>query len=231
MFADRIIDYLTRLEYRGKLPHGIKIMNPYRDNPEIIPVISKFYQKYFNDDNPRHIILGINPGRFGAGATGIPFTDSKRLSEKCGLSIPRLKTFETSSVFVYEMIDAFGGAEKFYSKFFISAVCPLGFTSAGSNYKSINYNYYDDNDLAASMMDFITENLFRQLDLGIERNSCFCLGTGKNYKFLVRLNNELHLFGKIIPLEHPRFIMQYKSKQKQFYINKYLEELYSVINL
>ena len=81
------------------------------------------------------------------------------------------------------------------------------------------------------MMDFIIGNLVRQLDFGIERDCCFCLGTGKNFKFLVRLNNELQLFGKIIPLEHPRFIMQYKSKKKQFYINRYLEELNGVINL
>src|SRR5665811_2176339 len=104
----------------------------------IIPVISRFYNKFYSDYFPRYLILGINPGRFGAGVTGIPFTDSKRLSEKCGLSIPRLKTFEPSSVFVYEMIDAYGGVEQFYNKFFISAVCPLGFTLINNKGKSIN---------------------------------------------------------------------------------------------
>jgi hypothetical protein len=230
MFADKIINFLIGLEYRGKLPGGIKIMNPYHDNPDIIPVISQFYHKYYNDENQRYLILGINPGRFGAGVTGIPFTDSKRLSEKCGLSIPGLKTFETSSSFIYEMIEAFGGVSEFYNEFFISAVCPLGFTSTGSKNTNVNYNYYDDRDLTESMMDFITENLIHQLDFGIKRDSCFCLGTGKNFKFLEKLNNELHLFGRIIPLEHPRFIMQYKSKQKLFYINKYLEEFNKVIN-
>ena len=230
MFADKIIEFLTRLEYRGQLPRGIKIMNPYRDNPVILPIISQFYHKFYNDNDPRHIILGINPGRFGAGVTGIPFTDSKRLSEKCGLSIAGINTFETSSVFIYEMIDAFGGVNEFYNKFFISAVCPLGFTSPGSNNKSVNYNYYDDRDLTESMVDFITDNLVRQIDFGIDRDTCFCLGTGKNYKFLDKLNNELRLFGKIIPLEHPRFIMQYKSKQKLSFINKYLQEFSNVIN-
>jgi hypothetical protein len=229
MLADKIIEFLNGLEYKEQLPGGIKIMNPYRENPGIVPVISQFYRKFYNDNNPRHLILGINPGRFGAGVTGIPFTDSKRLREKCGLSIPGLNTFETSSVYIYEMIDAFGGVEKFYNRFFISAVCPLGFTTQGSNNKNINFNYYDNRDLTKSMIDFITENLIRQLDFGIERDSCFCLGTGKNYKFLVSLNNDLRLFGKIIPLEHPRFIMQYKSKQKQVYINKYLEEFNRVI--
>jgi hypothetical protein len=230
MFADKIIEFLTGLEYSGQLPRGIRIMNPYRENPEIVPVISQFYHKFYNDANPRHIILGINPGRFGAGVTGIPFTDSKRLTEKCGLSIPGMNTFETSSVYIYEMIDAFGGVTEFYNKFFISAVCPLGFTAVSDKGKSINYNYYDSRKLTESVMDFIRISLTRQLDFGIERDSCFCLGTGKNYKFLVKLNDELRLFGKIVPLEHPRFIMQYKSKQKQFFINKYLEEFSNVIN-
>jgi hypothetical protein len=29
---------------------------------------------------------------------------------------------------------------------------------------------------------------------------------------------------KIIPVEYPRYIMQYESKQKDFYINRYLDE-------
>jgi hypothetical protein len=114
MISDKIIQFLTGLNYTDKFPEGISIMNPFRDNPKIIPVISQFYHKFYNDSNSRHLILGINPGRFGAGVTGIPFTDSKRLADKCELSIDGLNTFETSSVFIYEMIDAFGGVEKFY---------------------------------------------------------------------------------------------------------------------
>jgi uracil-DNA glycosylase len=67
------------------LPQNIKIMNPFKENQKIIPISSSFYEKYYNDNNPRHLILGINPGRFGAGVTGIPFTDTKRLADKCGL--------------------------------------------------------------------------------------------------------------------------------------------------
>jgi hypothetical protein len=224
MFSDEVISFFRNLEYTGSLPSGISIMNPFRENPEIIPVITQFYKKFYSDNKPRHIILGINPGRFGAGVTGIPFTDTKRLKEKCGLIIPGVETFETSSVFVYEMIDAFGGAEKFYSEFFISAVSPLGFTSVGKHGNAINYNYYDSKELTDAVMDFIIENLMKQLEFGIERDVCFCLGTGKNYKFLFKFNSDHKLFDKIIPLEHPRFVMQYRSKQKQQYINKYIEE-------
>lgn len=225
MFSESVIKFFSGLEYSGSLPPGISVMNPYRDNPEILPVITKFYNKFYSDSNPRFLIMGINPGRFGAGVTGIPFTDSKRLSEKCGLSIPGLKTFETSSVFVYEMIEAFGGVEQFYNKFFISAVCPLGFTLINHKGKSINYNYYDNNKLLHAVRDFIIASLTRQLEFGIRREICFCLGSGENFKFLIQLNNDLKVFDKIVPLEHPRFIMQYKTKQKGIYIKKYIEEL------
>lgn len=76
--------------------------------------------------------------------TGIPFTDSFRLKEVCGLEIPGLTTFETSSVFVYDMIKAYGGAESFYLDYFISAVCPLGFVRMNDKGREVNYNYYDD---------------------------------------------------------------------------------------
>jgi hypothetical protein len=224
MFADKILSFLTGLDYNGPLPAGISLLNPFTDNPEIIPVISQFYHKFYNDENTRHLVLGINPGRFGAGVTGIPFTDTKRLADKCGLSIPGLETFETSSVFVYEMIDASGGTEKFYSRFYISAVCPLGFTSASQLGKELNYNYYDNKKLTGLLYGFIVECILKQLEFGIARDKCFCLGTGKNYKFLLQLNSDLKIFDRIIPLEHPRYIMQYRSKQKQIYINKYLSE-------
>jgi len=228
MFADSVIQFFRELDFKGSLPDGISVMNPFRGNPEIIPMISQFYYKFYNDNSSRHLILGINPGRFGAGVTGIPFTDSKRLLEKCQLSIPGLNTFETSSVFIYEMIDAFGGVEEFYNKFFISAVCPLGFTSINNKGKSVNYNYYDSRKLMEAVLSFIKDSLIKQLEFGINRDSCFCLGTGKNFKFLVQLNNEMRIFDRIVPLEHPRFIMQYRSKQKGIYIRKYLEEFRKV---
>ena len=228
MFADSLIQFFRELDFKGSLPDGISVMNPFRGNPEIIPMISQFYNKFYNDNSSRHLILGINPGRFGAGVTGIPFTDSKRLSEKCQLSIPGLNTFETSSVFIYEMIDAFGGVEEFYNKFFISAVCPLGFTSINNKGKSVNYNYYDSRNLTEAVLSFIKSSLIKQIEFGIKRDCCFCLGTGKNFKFLVQLNNEMQIFDRIVPLEHPRFIMQYRSKQKGIYIRKYLEEFRKV---
>ena len=103
-FADKIIDYNLNLTLDVTLPEHICVMNPYQD-PSVRSVTEEFYRKFYNDSHPRRLIMGINPGRFGAGVTGIPFTDSVRLKEKCGILsdvIPETK--ELSSVFVYEVI-------------------------------------------------------------------------------------------------------------------------------
>jgi hypothetical protein len=207
------------------LPDGIRIMNPFTDNSEALEISSEFYRRFYSDHKPRKLILGINPGRFGAGVTGIPFTDTRRLQEKCGLQFTGLKTHEPSSVFVYEMIDAFGGVDSFYSQFYISAVCPLGFVAINEKGREVNYNYYDSSELMDSVREFIIGSLERQLEFGIDTSLCICLGTGKNFKYLQGLNREKGWFDKILPVEHPRFIMQYRSGQKDVYVRKYLELL------
>lgn len=221
-FGEKIISFNKNISFDGPLPKGIRIMNPFQENEEALRISTAFYKKYYNDSHTRYLILGINPGRFGAGVTGVPFTDTKRLLQECELEFQGKPTYEPSSTFIYEMIHAFGGPKKFYSKFYIHSVCPLGFTIINSKGKEINYNYYDTKELTECVYDFIVHNIKKQISFGIDRTVCFCFGTGKNEKFLQSLNEEFQFFEKIIPLEHPRYIMQYKSKTKQDYIEKYL---------
>ena len=229
-FANKIIRFNEQLVYTGDpLPPGIRIMNPFRESEQAMAISDAFYRKYYNDRNKRHLILGINPGRFGAGLTGIPFTDTKRLVSECHIPYEGKISHEPSSVFVYEMIHAFGGAEAFYSKFYINSLCPLGFTIVDDKGKEKNYNYYDSPALQKAVAGYIIENIRTQISLGVETDVCFCFGTGKNESFLRRLNNEHNFFGKIVALEHPRFIMQYKAKSKEMYIDKYLSAFHSVI--
>lgn len=229
-FADRVIQFNRELTYTGNpLPQGIRIMNPFSEHDNVMSIVETFYHKYYNDNNQRHIILGINPGRFGAGLTGIPFTDPKRLISECHIPYTGKMSHEPSSVFIYEMINAYGGPEAFYKHLYINSPCPLGFTSIDAKGKETNYNYYDSKELTEAVLPFMIENIRKQIDLGIKIDTCFCFGTGKNEKFLQKLNNEHKFFGKIIALEHPRFIMQYKSTSKQFYIDKYLGAFRSVL--
>ena len=202
-------------------------MNPFSESHETMRVVKEFYNKYYNDGNERHIILGINPGRFGGGLTGIPFTDPKRLMSECGISFNGKVTHEPSSVFIYKMINAYGGVEKFYRNFFINSPCPLGFTS-NKNGKEINYNYYDSNELMSAVKGFMIDSMKELIKLGIKTDTCICLGTGKNEKILNRLNSEFRFFKKIIAVEHPRYIMQYKSKSMDDYIRKYVDALHAI---
>jgi hypothetical protein len=221
-FADKIISFNKNIVFNGKLPKNISIMNPFKENEEALNISTQFYKKFYNDNNKRHVILGINPGRFGAGVTGVPFTDTKRLLNECGLEFSGKPTHEPSATFIYEMINAYGGVEKFYGKFYIHSICPLGFTIINDKGKEINYNYYDSKELTETVYDFIIENLKKQISFGISTDVCFLFGTGKNEKFVRKLNDEFHFFKKIIALEHPRYIMQYRSKSKPVYLEKYL---------
>lgn len=228
-FADKVIAFNKQVNFTGNLPPGIRIMNPFREDEAIIPLSSVFYKKFYNDHHKRHLILGINPGRFGGGVTGVPFTDTKRLKNECGIPYTGKETHEPSSVFVYDVIEAFGGVKAFYEKIYINSICPLGFTSVGPNGKEVNYNYYDSKELTAAVYDFIIDSIRKQIALGVDTDVCFCFGTGKNEKFLKQLNEEQQFFGKIVALEHPRFVVQYKSKSKQEYIDKYLRAFREVM--
>src|ERR1700750_535838 len=126
MFSDKIPDFLFHLKISFILPKYVEVLDAYQ-REDVQQACTLFYNKYYNDNNERHLLLGINPGRFGGGVTGIPFTDPIRLEKACGIKNGFQKKQELSSVFIYEMIEAFGGAEKFYKQFYFSAMSPLGF--------------------------------------------------------------------------------------------------------
>ncbi len=191
-------------------------MNPFAED-DTRHVCKQFYTKFYNDQQPRHFIIGINPGRFGGGVTGVPFTDPIRLKTKCGIDNTWAARQELSSLFVYDMIEAFGGVEQFYQQFYITSLSPLGFTKHGKN-----LNYYDDKELINTIQPFALDCMHHQLKWG-KADVAFCMGEGANYRFMSKFNQQHQLFNKIVPLAHPRFIMQYKLKSKQAYIDKYLE--------
>ncbi|MCT2408134.1 SMUG2 DNA glycosylase family protein [Chryseobacterium antibioticum] len=219
-FADKVIQFNENLEYTGELPETFQALNPYLDNPETMTVMREFYHKYYNDQNRRKFIIGINPSRHGAGVTGVPFTDTKRLEAVCGIKMQSARTHEVSSVFMYDMIAEYGGAEEFYKDVYINSPFPLAIVRKAKT-GWLNANYYDDKKLFEAVKDFMIDSLKKHISLGVDTSEVFVLGK-KNSEFISALNKEAQLFEKMTVLEHPRYIQQYKSKEKQLYIDKYI---------
>ncbi|MGZ5285800.1 MAG: uracil-DNA glycosylase family protein [Flavisolibacter sp.] len=216
-WASHLYSFYKNLQPPPKLPNGVEWLYPQKD-PVVMEMVEQFLQRYYADTKPRKIFLGINPGRFGAGVTGVNFTSPRQLKEVCGINHPYKDQTELSAEFIYEMIAAYGGPEKFYGEFFIGSVCPLGFVKEGRN-----INYYDDRGLAATVAPFIIESTNQLLSYHADTSTCFCIGGEKNFKYLSALNDKHQWFGKIEPLPHPRFIMQYRRKQKEQFIQQYLQ--------
>src|SRR5262245_29205043 len=202
-----------------KLPRGIEVLFPQK-NEEVLRIMKVFFIKYFNDNKPRRLLFGINPGRFGGGLTGINFTAPKQLKQNCGIDHSLGDSSELSAEFIYDVIEQYGGPEKFYGHYFISAVSPIGFTR-----DVVNMNYYDDKKLQESITPFIIDTIKKQLSFGFLTDRCICIGGEKNFRFLDALNKEHGFFREIIPLPHPRFILQYRRKQKDAFVQQYLAVL------
>jgi hypothetical protein len=214
-----ILKFYQSLQPGFHLPEGVHMMNPFTDAVSW-PITAAFYHKFYNDPHPRKFIFGINPGRFGGGVTGIPFTDPIRLERVCGIPNDFAKKAELSSEFVYAVIEAYGGATAFYHDFFITALSPLGFTKNG-----VNLNYYDDKQLLKASEPFIVDCIRQQQQMMPAGDTCFCLGEGTNYKIFNRLNEQHHFFKNIIPLPHPRWVMQYRRKRLDEFVALYVEKL------
>ena len=93
---------------------------------------------------------------------------------------------------------------------------------------SINLNYYDDKALEQAVTPFVEDWLRTLVACGMRTDVVLCIGTGKNAAYFTKLNERLGLFDRIIALEHPRYIMQYKTKELEQYIGKYVAALEEV---
>lgn len=216
-WASDLFHFYKHLNPPQHLPKNIQWLYPQQD-AYVLSIVKTFLNKYYNDSDRRVLMLGINPGRFGAGVTGVNFTAPRQLKDFCGIENSFKPQSELSAEFIYEMITSYGGVEKFFHHCFISSVCPLGFVKNGKN-----INYYDNKELLQTVRPFIIKQIKKLVALNFSTETCLCIGGEKNYRFLTSLNDEYQWFENIIPLAHPRFIMQYRRKEKQQFIDQYLQ--------
>ena len=217
-FSTKAIKYFCNLNSHKSIPKGIEIINPYESNA-VKSIVKNFYTKFYNDDKKRIFMLGINPGRIGGGLTGISFTDPVALRESCGIENDLGDRKELSSKFIYTLIEKFGGVQKFFSSVFLTALYPFALIKDGKN-----HNYYDDKSLAEKLKPEIIRTIKTQIEFGARKDLAILLGK-KNAAYFSKINEENGFFKKIIVLEHPRYIMQYRLKKIDQYIAKYLEAI------
>lgn len=225
MSLDRqITTFYSQLSSPRIKEKGVGILNPFVDS-FVMELAEQFYKRFYRDYNPRVFLIGINPGRFGAGITGLPFTDPVRLQNELGIANDFDKKQELSSVFVYEIIEALGGPADFYRNFYFTSVSPLGFVKQGKN-----LNYYDIPDLQNELTPWMVAQMSKQVVGWGRRDVAFSVGKGKNLKVLKDLNREHGWFERVESIPHPRWVLQYRRRQKDEILDEVIEKLSSTIN-
>ncbi len=221
-FGVHVERFLTSLRYESPLPNGIELLNPYTSD-EVRRVVGEFTRKYYQSSGKRLAIWGINPGRFGAGVTGLSFTDPWAVREQLGISTTLDGRRELSAEFISMVIDAYGGPDVFYRDVYMCAISPLGFVKNG-----VNINFYDDTELRKTIVPFVHQTLSEQHSVGLMKNRCIVLGTGKLRGFVEAEVRDTIGYEHIVYLEHPRFIMQYRRSNVMLYVRKYVDTIRSL---
>ncbi len=221
-FGDQVLALYRTLPRPPITSAPVDWLDPYHE-PEVRRCMDAFYGAYYADSKPRLFLFGINPGRFGGGLTGIPFTDPVQLADACGIANSLPPRRELSAAFVHRVIAEWGGAASFFGQIYITAVSPLGLVRDGAN-----FNYYDDRAVQRELEPLLVDAIRRQLAFGAKPGAVV-IGTGKNFDVMQRLNAEHHFFDELHVLAHPRFVMQYRRREVDRFVGEYLDLLGSLL--
>jgi len=216
-FGSRLAAHLEHLQIPRGLPQGFDTIDAYHHD-DVHEVVREFCRRYYSTPKQRLAVWGINPGRFGAGVTGLPFTDPHALQHQLGIASQITGRRELSAEFIEMVIGAYGGPTKFYDDIYLGAVCPIGFTSNGKN-----INFYDDKQVTELLAPFIINNMSSVVEFGTRKDRCVVLGTGTFKKVFEERFREKVGYTSVTFVEHPRFIMQYRRRTVNEYIDKYLK--------
>lgn len=209
--VDNMLNFYNAINSSDELKQqSITVLNEFIENEKLV---REFYEKYVNNniDNIKVVMCGINPGRYGAGKTGIPFIDFNSLSEL--LQNIKRKDSERSAEFFYSIIKNYR-AEKFYSNIYVTNICSIGFEKSKKN-----HNYYE---LSEAIKEIIYKNFLEKMKI-INPNVIIPLSkeVEKTLKYL-KSNGELKNVLIDEGLNHPYYCSIKTNWEKQFknYISK-----------
>ena len=212
--SEQVIEFYENYPRTDIFSLPLQLHNPF-DAPSRSLAIRAFYEKFYNDRQPRTHILGINPSRLTASSTGVHYTDGYALEEFCEIRNEFSKGRELTSSFFYEVVNRYGGANRAFDKIFAWAALPVALTVNG---KYANYYEIKDeniNTLVKSNIDWMAS---------IPSNGrLVVLGVGENKDHLEQIDGFPFHYTEVIYLPHPRWILQYNRNKLDYYIELYLK--------
>ncbi|RLQ93620.1 uracil-DNA glycosylase family protein [Falsibacillus albus] len=145
-------DMQSDLELRETLEREkITVLNGFYKN---FKLVKKYYKHVYSNQSERVVLCGINPGRNGAGKTGIPFLDFDSVSQI--ISDLDRNDKESSAQFIKSIINEIG-TESYYSSIYMTNISWFGFTK-----EEKNLNYYD---LPESLSDRFTDSFIEEMKI------------------------------------------------------------------
>ena len=198
---------------------NIRILSEFLDNEKNI---IEFHKKYVEPNSPKIVICGINPGRKGAGKTGIPFIDFASLTRM----LPDIKEndSEQTAKFFFSVIQKIG-IENFYKNFHVTNLSWFGFSRIDKN-KNVNY---DNEDIPAEIKNCLIDKFVEEMEL-INPDYIITLSKDVLYE-LKSLKEQKKISSEIgARLNHPSWITTYRSKDINMWKIKYVETLSEYIS-
>ena len=171
--------------------------------------IKDFNSMYYSNRLPKVVLCGINPGRFGAGKTGIPFIDFNSLSQM--IDNIHENDSENSATFFYQVISEIG-VKRFYETFYVTNLSWVGYSKSEKN-----FNYYQ---LSPPVKQFIYEMFKKEMEI-VSPKTIISLGNEvKKSINTIFSDTGIDISNK---LPHPSYCAMYNNKQKCK--DKYIELL------
>jgi uracil-DNA glycosylase len=172
--------------------------------------INSFWQTYYGDSVSRVVICGINPGRHGAGKTGIPFVDFQSLAQLI-TGVDRQDS-ERSAKFFFQVVRQFG-VEDFFNSFYVTNVSSVGFMRDGKN---LNHN-----ELPESALTVVERNFMQEMAI-IQPTHVISLGEVVQNSVRTLLPASVDCSMR---LPHPAWVTSYRGKEMHEWTNRYLSML------
>lgn len=179
-------------------------------------LVKDFYESYYNKNNERIVLCGINPGRLGAGKTGVPFLDYKSLSKL--MTGVNNDDSELSAQFIFQVINHFG-YKRFFDNVYLTNISWFGFTKDDKN-----FNYYD---LSEELQEEFTNGFIEEMKI-VKPSVIVPLSKDveKSLKGMKRDKKLKCKMAKRIP--HPYYYSNFPTRYANG-LNKYIETIEKLI--